>query len=261
MKAEVAQTILKNAGHYHGAIDGAFGTNSRKAARAYYDFPSNWNSERLVTGVIQVSCVKDGISVGSEGVDGWWGQETQGGYEKLLDKLGMKDPASDINMDIDVDYKANNWPGKDYNSMVNYYGKVGSNQTSLVLPYPMVLAWDISAKVTKMTCHKKCKEAFGNIFEATLNHYGLDAIKTLRLDRFGGCLNVRKMRGGNSWSTHSWGCAIDLDPDRNQLRWGRDKAYLSRPEYEPFWRIVEAEGGYSLGRKKNYDWMHFQMTR
>jgi hypothetical protein len=75
---------------------------------------------------------------------------------------------------------------------------------------------------------------------------------------FGGCLNVRKMRGGSAWSIHSWGAAIDLDPDNNQLKWASPKATFSKKEYEPFWKIVEAEGWTSLGRRRNYDWMHFQ---
>ena len=31
--------------------------------------------------------------------------------------------------------------------------------------------------------------------------------------------------------------------------------------YEPFWRIVEGEGLLSLGRTRNFDWMHFQAAR
>ena len=122
----------------------------------------------------------------------------------------------------------------------------------------MVLAWDLDSKVTQITCHEKVHDSLKRIFENTLSHYGIDTIKELRLDRFGGCLNVRKMRGGSSWSIHSWGAAIDIDPDRNQLKWGRDRAFLARPEYEPFWKIVESEGWTSLGKARNYDWMHLQ---
>ena len=259
MKAKVAQQILKTAECYSGSIDGIFGRNSRIAARKYSKFPDDWNTKKLVTGVIQVACIRQNIEVGV--VDGLWGKNTQNGYVQLCKVLGVDDGVIDVDQNIDVVYKGNVWPKSDYNSMVNFYGKVGTNQTSATLPYTMVLAWDESVKVDEFTCHEKCKDSFENIFEATLNHYGLDAIKELGLDQFGGCLNVRKMRGGSSWSKHSWGCAIDIDPDRNQLRWGRDRAFLARLEYEPFWKIVEAEGGYSLGRKKNYDWMHIEMTK
>jgi hypothetical protein len=152
----------------------------------------------------------------------------------------------------------NNWPKQDYNSMNEFFGPIGQNQEKLELPYPLVLAWDTSSIVKKATCNVKVHKSLYSIFENTLKTYGLKEIKKLRLDNFGGCLNVRKMRGGSSWSIHSWGAAIDLDPDKNQLKWGKDKATFAKKEYEPFWKIVEAEGWISLGRKKNYDWMHFQ---
>jgi hypothetical protein len=155
----------------------------------------------------------------------------------------------------------NNWPTQDYKSMTSFYGDIGENQTLLVLPYPMKLAWDNSTWVTKLTCHKKVTKSIYTIFENTLKTYGEKEITKLKLDIFGGCLNVRKMRGGSSWSIHSWGTAIDLDPDNNMLKWGRDKATFAKKEYNEFWKIVEAEGWISLGRVKNYDWMHFQAAR
>ena len=69
------------------------------------------------------------------------------------------------------------------------------------------------------------------------------------------------MRGGSQWSMHSWGIAIDFDPDRNQMQWGRDKARLAKPDLETFWRIWEEEGAVSLGRTRNFDWMHVQFSR
>ena len=69
------------------------------------------------------------------------------------------------------------------------------------------------------------------------------------------------MRGGSAWSIHSWGAAVDLDPDNNQLRWGKNKASFAKPAYENFWKIVENEGWVSLGRERNYDWMHFQAAK
>ena len=31
----------------------------------------------------------------------------------------------------------NNWPAEKYHELVNFYGKVGSNQTKLITPYPL----------------------------------------------------------------------------------------------------------------------------
>lgn len=143
--------------------------------------------------------------------------------------------------------------------MVSFYGPVGENQIPLILPYTLKLAWDSSVIVKKITCHKKVSSSLYSIFEKTLKVYGEKDLRKLRLDVFGGCLNVRKMRGSStSWSIHSWGAAIDLDPDNNQLRWGKDKATFARKEYDEFWKIVEAEKWVSLGRVRNMDYMHFQ---
>lgn len=154
---------------------------------------------------------------------------------------------------------SNKWPKQDYTSMVNFYGPVGENMTQLELPYAMKLAWDTGTVVKKISCNQKCTKAIYSIFEKTLNVYGKD-IPKLRLDLFGGCVNVRKMRGGSSWSIHSWGAAVDMDPDNNQLKWGKDRASFAKPVYNDYWKIVEAEGATSLGRSRNFDWMHFQFA-
>jgi hypothetical protein len=153
------------------------------------------------------------------------------------------------------------WPKQDYNSMVNFYGPVGENQTKLEVPYKLKLAWAPSTTLTKVTCHQKVAKSLYTILENTLKIYGEKEISKLRLDIFGGILNVRKMRGGSSWSIHSWGAAIDLDPDNNQLRWGKDKASFAKPVYNDFWKIVEAEGWVSLLKERNMDAMHIQAAR
>lgn len=149
------------------------------------------------------------------------------------------------------------WPKQDYNSMVNFYGPVGENQTSLEVPYKLKLAWAPSTTLTKVTCHQKVAKSLYTIFENTLKTYGEKEISKLRLDIFGGILNVRRMRGGSAWSQHAFGCAVDIDPDNNQLKWGKDRAWLARPVYNDFWKIVEKEGWNSLGRSRGYDYMHF----
>ena len=256
MKEKLAQTILKDAGFYKKSIDGDFSKFSKEASYKYYNFPKNWEDEKIVIGVIQVAAIRSNIEVGE--IDGLWGNMTQGAYEQLLKKDSLHVKKPDVFQIVNVKKRYNDWPKQDYGSMVKFYGGVGTNQTTLQLPYEMILAWDLDSKVSKMTCHEKVHDSLKRIFQNTLDHYGFETIKELRLNRFGGCLNVRKMRGGSSWSIHSWGAAVDIDPDRNQLKWGRDKAFFSRPEYEPFWKIVESEGWTSLGKTRDYDWMHIQ---
>lgn len=145
--------------------------------------------------------------------------------------------------------------------IIAIYGQPGDNQEYVKLPYPMILAWDTDVSITKFSCHKLFKPHLQDIFKDTLDHYGLDKIKEMGLNIFGGCLNIRPMRGGTQLSTHSWGLAVDLDPLNNQLKWDKTKARFAKPEYKRFWEIVERHGCYSLGRIKNYDWMHFQLIQ
>lgn len=187
-------------------------------------------------------------------VDGEDGPKTWGAIKNKL--AGTTTPV--VIPDTTIPPTNINWPKQNYSDMVRFYGEVGTNQTSLTLPYQMKIAWDLDVKINKFTCHAKVKNSLERIFKQTLDHYGKDGIEDLGLDLFGGCLNVRKMRGGSSWSIHSWGAAVDLDPDRNQLKWGKDRARFAKSEYEPFWKIVESEGWISLGRKKNIDFMHIQ---
>jgi hypothetical protein len=145
-----------------------------------------------------------------------------------------------------------------------FYGEPGNPDCTagmVELAYPMRIAWDKDQIIRRFRCHKKVEAPLRRIFQKTLDTYGIAEIQKLGLDLFGGCYNLRQMRGGSAWSMHSWGIAVDLDPERNQLKWGRDRAVFARPEYEPFWQIVESEGLVSLGRVKNFDWMHFQAAR
>ena len=92
------------------------------------------------------------------------------------------------------------------------------------------------------------------------DHYGMEKIREMGLDLYGGCFNNRSIIGGKATSMHAWGIAVDIDPDRNGLNIPAPKAVLSGPEYAAFWQFVEAEGAVSLGRSRDYDWMHFQFA-
>lgn len=144
---------------------------------------------------------------------------------------------------------------------MKFYGGVGLNQVTILLPYAMRLAWDKGVIVKRISCHEKVAASAERAFENIARAYNETQRTALGIDLFGGCLNVRKMRGGSSYSMHSWGIAIDFDPERNQLKWGRDKARLAKPDADEFWRIWEAEGWVSLGRARNFDWMHVQAAR
>ena len=142
-----------------------------------------------------------------------------------------------------------------------FFGAVGQNQTSIEVPFDMWLAWDKGTRIKKISVHKRAAESAERAFQKMAGIYSTAERKNIGIDLFGGSLNVRKMRGGSSYSMHSWGIAIDFDPERNQLKWGRDKARLAKPDAVSFWVAWESEGWLSLGRAKNYDWMHIQAAR
>ena len=145
--------------------------------------------------------------------------------------------------------------------IIQIYGQPnqqGSYLTTIQLPFPMRLAWDKKTSVTKMRVHKKVAQDFINVFNELLAVYGLAKIQALGIDLFGGCFAFRAMRGGSDYSRHSWGIAIDLDPERNQLKESDKTARFARPEYKEMIDIFYKHGFISLGREKNYDWMHFE---
>ena len=151
------------------------------------------------------------------------------------------------------------------NEIVKKYGKPNETGegylTTILLPYPMKLAWDLDTKVSKMRCHKLAAEAFLNVFNDLLAEYGMKEIERLGIDLFGGCFNYRKMRGGTSWSTHAWAIAVDLDPARNKLKETAKTARFARPEYQKMIDIFYRHGFISLGVEENRDWMHFQLRK
>lgn len=130
---------------------------------------------------------------------------------------------------------------------------------TLELPYPMRLAWDLDTKVNKMRVHKLIKDNFKGVFDDLLAHYGYEKLVELGIDLFGGCFAYRKMRGGSSWSKHSWGIAIDLDPVRNQLHETSRTARFARPEYKPMIDIFYKHGFIGLGPERDFDFMHFEI--
>jgi hypothetical protein len=151
------------------------------------------------------------------------------------------------------------WPRQ--REVERFYGSPGTNQTMLELPFPMRLAWEKRKLVQRFSIHEKCHDSAARCFDRIANEYDEKARELTGINLFGGCLNVRKMRGGNAWSMHAYGIAIDFDPARNMLHWGKDKARLALPDCERFWRIWESAGWVSLGRARNYDHMHIQAAR
>lgn len=187
-------------------------------------------------------------------IDGWAGPTTQRAYDAATNMV----PAA-----VKLPAVKPRWPHQ--SEVAAFFGPPGEpacTNGKVTLPMPFSLAWELDTKVRRFSCHSKVATALNAIFNQAYAHYGEARFVELRLNLYGGCFELRKMRNtsGGTLSMHSWGIAVDLDPERNQLKWGRDKAVFAKPEYEPFWKIVEAQGAVSLGRVRNFDWMHFQFA-
>lgn len=147
--------------------------------------------------------------------------------------------------------------------LISKYGKPSQDGSpylvSIKLPYPMRLAWDKKTKVSTIRCHKLVASNFLAVFTDLLKTYGYERLVELGIDLFGGCFNYRQMRGGSDYSRHSWGVAIDLDPERNLLHETAKTARFARPEYKSMIDIFYKHGFVGLGREKDYDWMHFEI--
>lgn len=75
-----------------------------------------------------------------------------------------------------------------------------------------------------------------------------------QFDSWDGCYYVRRIRGANNWSTHSWGLSVDVNAARNAL--GR-KPSLSAAFVECFTSVGFVWGG----TWKRPDGMHFEFDR
>lgn len=151
------------------------------------------------------------------------------------------------------------WPRQ--SECMSFYGPVGQNQTAIEIPFDMFLAWSKSTRITKMTVHQRVAASALKVLQQVAQIYSADERHALGIDLFGGSLNVRKMRGGSNYSMHSWGIAIDFDPERNGLNVHKPNARLSHPDAIDFWIAWESQGWLSLGRARDFDWMHVQAAR
>jgi len=244
----LAQQILRKAGEYNGPISGYNNRDLMDAARRLA--PKNIEDAGKLTAACQTvmkSVVPDIV------VDGLYGPQTEAASEKFLE-IGVW-----RKRDERIVRKSLLWPT--YDQLQRFYGPPGTGHATVKLPYTMRLAWDTDTTLDHFTCHRKIVDPLRSIFERALGHYGMDGIRALGLDLFGGCYSNRPMRGGHRLSVHAFAAAVDIDPARNRLRMDHNSARLAQPDAEEWWKIVESTGATSLGRAKDYDWMHFQFCR
>jgi hypothetical protein len=255
------QTELNNRYNLTLNVDGDAGEKTQIALMKVPSLPTEWDLDRKLIGFLQLVATLEGLNAGS--IDGRLGPQTEQAYEDLRMK---KRHGSDFVQPPwrKEEFLGENygiWPLQNQSELNRFYGDVGTHQSKANSPYPLKLAWATDKIINSFTCHEKVKHSIERVLQKVLDHYGLAKIQQLGLDLWGGCLNVRDMRGGTTPSTHSWGIAIDWDPIRNKLKWKKEEANFAKSEYDFWWKCWEEEGWVSLGRTKNYDWMHVQACR
>lgn len=140
-----------------------------------------------------------------------------------------------------------------------------ANMIRLPVPFRMTYA---DQPVKGLMFHKVAAPHFARLFElllveakgkqATLDHWGVSIT--------GGSFNYRLMRGLNTLSMHSFGCALDLDPARNGLG-------DATPRFAEFPEVIRAfrasglcwggdwDGDGSSADQRRHDGMHLQATQ
>ena len=268
----IAQRHLDAAGFAPGPIDGRLGPRTEAAldralaARCGEVDARNaagvlaGSRRRKLTAYVQLLARDAGIDSGP--VDGYWGPQTDFAFGELeyRESFGrLPLPWRDAG---GPQGNPHGWPPETTTALRSFYGEPGHPPlVEIEPPYPLRLSWALGTPVPHVACHRKVAASLRRVLARVLDAYGAERIRELRLDRYGGCFNPRRKRGGTSWSTHAWGIALDFDPEHNRLTWGRHRAAFARPVYDPWWAAWEAEGWVSLGRAADFDWMHVQAAR
>ena len=140
------------------------------------------------------------------------------------------------------------------------FGKAG-DESNLVNIKPAYQLYYCGKAVKTIRVHKLIADRVEAALKEILAHYGHARIKELGLDQYSGSYNYRKTSTGAAMSMHAWGIALDFAAEKNTYAMKKPQASLSKPECEMWWKIWEKHGAVSLGREKNYDWMHLQFAK
>jgi len=144
-------------------------------------------------------------------------------------------------------------------------GWYARNMVLLPVPFRMTYA---GKPMRGLMFHRAAAPHFARFFDLlmaeakgrqeTLDHWGVSIN--------GGSFNYRLMRGLNTLSMHSYGCALDLDPARNGLG-------DATPRFAEFPEVVRAfrasglcwgadwDGDGSSADQRRHDGMHLQATQ
>lgn len=155
----------------------------------------------------------------------------------------------------------NIWPHDNTTDKNTFYGDFQSKAwASLYLTRihaPFMMYYEKKPMPAGVLLNKNCAVAMMAAFNDIWEHCNHDQkqVDKAGASDYGGCFNIRRIAGSNSWSNHSWACAIDLSPGTNGFNM---KGTLSSVVIDAFKRQGARWGGDYKGRK---DPMHFEFVR
>lgn len=118
-----------------------------------------------------------------------------------------------------------------------------------------MIVWDVPGHFEvgvvpkKLYCNRDMIQPLSQAFTNLLSTGKINELKT-----WDGCFNIRKKRGLNSMSLHSWGIAIDVNAAWN----GLGKEPVLSPEFVKCFTDAGFDWGGIWTRK---DGMHFQLNK
>lgn len=176
----------------------------------------------------------------------------------VAEKLGLT-LSEDAPQHRDPSPDQQQWPHDDTESLTAFYGNpCDESRHTLIFP-PYQLYMD-GTPLKQIRVHEKIAQPVMRALQKVLDHYGPDQIAKLKLNVFDGCFNCRPIRGGTRPSVHSFAAALDFLAAENDLHQDHTTATFARPEYAAWFDIWESEGATSLGRSRDFDWMHVQFA-
>jgi len=115
--------------------------------------------------------------------------------------------------------------------------------------------WDVPTSLEigvipkRIYCNKDLVLPLSIAFSNLINRVHVAELKT-----WDGCFNIRKIRGGNAMSLHSWGIAVDVNAFSNGL--------AKEPTLSPGFVKCFTDAGFDWGGIwKRKDGMHFQLAK
>jgi hypothetical protein len=267
------QRMLAATGYYKGGIDGDAGPLTQKAIaviertqkRQYTEDPTTWPWTRR--GVASAQAILNAWKYDAGAVDGWAGVNTTEAYlawtYKSIHKKAevVERTAKTYNPTTDGKIPRQSQVRKFYGTPGKTSGTIRTRLTTIELPFKLRIDYALHQQTNKIRVHEKCAPSLLAALIAVEEHYGLDQMRRLGIDRYAGAYNPRKMRGGSSWSMHAYGCAIDFYAQPNGLRMRCPQALFCGEDYKPFLDIMERHGWLPALRLWGADAMHFQRAK